>query len=114
MKEAREHGLEQDSLPAISRPVVMFVISKTFAEGVSSQRLYDATRGNWKIGAVSRAKSEIALGIADGVVRSAFEIDRWGESEEPEAPRTEKDGKNRWYFQGHETDETRSWLGLSV
>ncbi len=114
MKEVSEHDLEQYPLPAIGRPVVMFVISKTFAEGVSSQRLYDATRGNWKIGAVSRAKSEIALGIADGVVRSAFEIDRWGESEEPEAPRTEKGGKNRWYFQGHETEETRSWLGLSV
>lgn len=114
MKQTSEHDLEQHPLPAIGRPVVMFVISKTFAEGVSSQRLYDATRGNWKIGAASRAKAELALGIADGVVRTAFEIDRWGESEEPEAPRTEKGEKNRWYFQGHETEETKSWLGLSV
>lgn len=114
MKQALEGDLEQKPLPAIDRPTVMFVISKTYHEGVSQERLYDATRGNWRMGAGSRAQAEIALGIADGVVRAAFEIDRWGRADESAAPWTAKAEVNRWYFEGHGTEETNSWLGLSV
>lgn len=114
MNEVFDVELEHTQLPAINRPVVMFVISKTYSEGVSQERLYDATRGNWRIGAGSRAQAEIALGIADGVVRTAFEIDRWGGADESEAPGTAKAEDNRWYFEGHETEETSSWLGKSV
>lgn len=114
MKQPIEEVLDRELLPAIDFPVVMFVISKTFREGVSHECLYDATRGNWRIGAESRAHAQFALGIADGVVRTAFEIDRWGESHETAAPWTAKEGKSRWYFEGHETERTRAWLGLSV
>lgn len=114
MQQALAKDLEQKPLPAIDRPAVMFVISKTYAGGVSQERLYEATRGNWRIGAGSRAQAEIALGIADGMVRTAFEIDRWGGADESAAPWTAKAEDNRWYFEGHETEETSSWLGLSV
>ncbi|WP_395402065.1 hypothetical protein ACHMXB_01220 [Arthrobacter sp. UC242_113] len=114
MQQALAKDLEQKPLPAIDRPAVMFVISKTYAEGVSQERLYEATRGNWRIGAGSRAQAEVALGIADGIVRTAFEIDRWGGADESAAPWTAKAEDNRWYFEGHETGQTSSWLGLSV
>lgn len=74
MTSVSEDGLEQKPLPAIDRLVVMFVISRTYGEGISQERLYDATRGNWRIGAGTRAKAAIALGVADGVVRTAFEV----------------------------------------
>lgn len=45
MQQVLEGDLEQKPLPAINRPAVMFVISKTYAEGVSQERIYDATRG---------------------------------------------------------------------
>lgn len=114
MKQAAEVELDTAPLPAIDRPVVMFVISRTYGEGISQERLYDATRGNWRIGPATRDKAELALGIADGVVRTAFEVNRWGAANESAAPWKAKAEENRWYFEGHETDETRAWLGLSV
>lgn len=114
MNQQFDLNLEPTELPAIDRPVVMFVISRTFGEDVSRQLLYDATRGNWRISEESRNRAEIALGIADGVVRTAHAIDRWGKADEESAPGEGQGTPNRWYFEGHETGETRSWLGLSV
>lgn len=109
-----EGGMELRSVPAIQRPVVMFVISKTYREDKSQKRLYDATRGNWRISEGSRNRAEIALGIADGVVRTAYEIDRWGRADDGTAPWEAAGSSSRWYFEGRETDETRAWLGSSV
>jgi hypothetical protein len=44
MQQALAKGLEQKPPPAIDRPAVTFVISKAYAEGVSQERLYEATR----------------------------------------------------------------------
>ncbi|MEV7132654.1 PD-(D/E)XK nuclease family protein [Arthrobacter sp. NPDC093128] len=114
MKPSIEDSVEHEPLPAIDRPVVMFVISRTYNEDVSQQALYNATRGNWRIGEGSRNQAEIALGIADGVVRTAYAIDRWGTADEETAPKEAGGAPNRSYFEGHETDETRSWLDSSV
>lgn len=109
-----EGGLELRPVPAIQRPVVMFVISKTYREDKSQARLYDATRGNWRISEGSRNRAEIALGIADGVVRTAYEIENWGRADDGTAPWEASGSSSRWYFEGRETDETRSWLNSSV
>lgn len=82
MKQVVEVELERTPLPAIDHPVVMFVISKTYGKGASQESLYDAARGNWRIGAGSRFKAKIALGVADGLVRTAFEINGWGGADE--------------------------------
>lgn len=92
----------------------MFVISKTYRDDESQARHYDATRGNWRIGGGSRNRAGIALGIADGVVRTAYEIDRWGRADDETALWRAGGASNRSYFEGRETDETRSWLHSSV
>ena len=72
-RSTAQPSLELRPVPAIQRPAVMFVISKTYREYQSQARLYDATRGIWRISEGSRTRAEIALGIADGVVRAAYE-----------------------------------------
>lgn len=101
-------------LPKIDRPVVMFVINRSYADPPNAGKLYDATRGNWRIGAATRKRAEIALGIADGIVRSAYEIDGWGSGADDSAPGGVEADQDRWYFRGHETEQTREWLGGSV
>lgn len=109
-----EASQELRPVPAIQRPVVMFVISKTYREDESQAQLYDATRGNWRISEGSRTRAEIALGIADGVVRTAYEIDSWGKADDETSLGEAGGASNRFYFEGHETDETRSLLNSSV
>ena len=95
-------------------PVVMFVISRTFSPDSTEEDLYEMTRGNWVIGAKSREAARFALGISGGIVRSAFQIDSWGNSSERYAPETAKGFEKRSYFVGHQTPETAAWVGTSV
>ena len=103
-------NFEPAQLPAIDRPVVMFVISRTFGDDVSKQSLYDSTRGNWRIGEESRNRAKIALGIADGVVKTAYSIDN---GERPTTnTRQEKDKARRTAGTSKDTKPTRRDPGL--
>lgn len=95
-------------------PLVMFVIAKNFIPDSTDDELYEMTRGNWVIGANSRAAARFALGIAGGIVRSAFQIGSWDDSSGRYAPETAKGLKNRSYFTGRRTPETDTWIGSSV
>jgi|GEM_PF-5122643 len=103
-----------EQLPMIHRPVVMFVINNVYASASSARDVYDATRGHWRIGATSRELAEVALGVVDGVVRSAFEIDGWRRTADDAKLPSKIDDDSRWYFEGRETEQTRSWIGKSV
>lgn len=92
----------------------MFVISKSIHQAETEADLYDITRGNWRIGSKSRDSAEIALGIVDGIIHSAYKIDSWGHSSERYAPEVAKELVKRSYFNGHKSLETDAWIGSSV
>ncbi|MCQ9164908.1 MULTISPECIES: PD-(D/E)XK nuclease family protein [unclassified Arthrobacter] len=102
------------AFPGTDMPVAMFVIGKSYGATESESSLYDMTRGNWRIGSGSRDAAKIALGIADGIIRTAFIIDSWGTSEQRYAPAVAESMKNRHYFTGHRSAETDAWIGQSV
>lgn len=95
-------------------PLVMFVIAKNFTLDSTADELYEMTRGNWVIGSKSRDDARFAIGIAGGIVRSAFKIDTWDNSSGRYAPDTAKGLKNRSYFTGHRTPDSDDWIGSSV
>lgn len=95
-------------------PLVMFVIAKNFTLDSTDDELYEMTRGNWVIGSKSREDARFAMGIAGGIVRSAFKIEAWDNSSGRYAPDTSKGLKNRSYFTGHRTPESDDWIGSSV
>lgn len=64
-------------LPAIDEPTVIFVINRLWSHDSDDESVYAATRGDWKVGASTRERARIALGIAGNVVRGAYRIDGW-------------------------------------
>lgn len=57
---------------------VVFKITRSWRPDLSGEELYEATRGNWRIGQrrLHRMPS-LALGYAKGAIRSAYEIIEW-------------------------------------
>jgi hypothetical protein len=91
---SREYGEGQASIPAIDEPTVIFMINNTLPkESWSVEDVYGATRCCWKIGAAARERTVIALGVSHGVVRGAYQIDRWTDA-------SKEAGQGRWCFDG--------------
>jgi hypothetical protein len=71
------------------RPILIFNIQKALAE--RDRNPYEATRSAWKLGPESRkTPGSIAIGLAAGISRGAWEIDSWVPA------------GDRWCFSGHE------------
>jgi len=96
----------------ITHPVMLIRISRLYRPGMSAAKLYDATRGIWKVGE-RRANAKYALAVFEGVVREVYEISGWQRA--PEAtfrtrihrvsqPDLLKAG-NRWVFTGRIAEE---------
>lgn len=60
----------------ITDPVLLIRINRLFHPGMSSEALYEATRGIWRLGA-RREGARYALAVYDGIVREAYEIESW-------------------------------------
>lgn len=97
-----EYGEGQDPIPAIDEPTVIFMINKTLHEPGNDQKVYEATRCCWKIGAAARERAHYALGVSHGVVRGAYRIDRWSDA-----------GDGRWRFDGRPAPELNV-VGTSI
>lgn len=60
----------------ICEPSILIRISQYFRDGISSESLYEATRGVWVIGE-RRNNVQYALSVANGVVQEVYEIKSW-------------------------------------
>ncbi|MER3386858.1 MAG: hypothetical protein RIC81_00825 [Microcella pacifica] len=95
--------------PAIEAPVIMVKMQRGWRADMNAKQVYDTTRGHWKVGPDVRARARYCLGIAHGVVRGAYRIDDWFESEmEWDA------GQNRWGFNGAGAVELEHVVGTHV
>jgi len=93
--------------PPIDAPLVMFKINRAWRSDSSPAEVYDATRGHWKVGADTRTRARYALGVAFGIVRGAFEIERWFKS-----PKPGEVGK--WGFEGRPAPELAHVVGTNI
>jgi len=60
----------------ISEPVLLIRISQYFQEGMSTESLYEATRGVWVIGE-RRSNVQYALSVANGIVQEVYAVKSW-------------------------------------
>lgn len=60
----------------ITEPAILVRIAKLYLPRMSAQALYEATRGVWRIGD-RRESVQIAIAVADGIVREVFTIGAW-------------------------------------
>lgn len=82
--------IEYEAVDAFfDEPVVLIRINRLFRFDMPASELYDATRGDWKVG--SRAKiAHIACAVFGGIIREVYSIREW-----QFVP-----GKKRWKFDG--------------
>ena len=97
---------------------VLFTINKLFRSDMSSQELYEATRGVWKIG-TKRDEVEFAFAVYQGVVREVYQVEAWFPAgtmpySTREAPTVNVFG--RWEFKGRVAPESirNMYIGFSV
>jgi hypothetical protein len=93
--------------PSIDAPLLMFKINRAWRADASPDDLYAATRGHWRIGWAARNSAKYALGVAFGIVRGAFEIESWFESEQ-------EGDEGRWGFVGHQASELQHVIGTNI
>jgi hypothetical protein len=88
----------------IDFPVIFIIINRQYQRGMSQDKLYEATRKNWKIGK-RREKAHYVFSVSNGLVRQVYTVEQWHPSEEP---------KGRWYFDGHIADEMQHYIGADI
>jgi hypothetical protein len=77
-------------------PVLLIRITNTFRPNLSSDELYDATRGSWVVGD-RRNDVRYAVAVFQGTVLDVFEVHRW----EPGGSTLYESGVNRGPHPSH-------------
>jgi hypothetical protein len=86
----------------IAEPCLLIRINKLYRPGMTTEALYEATRGVWKVGK-RRNRAQFALAVYQGVVRQAYEIQEWhvgGTIPYSTRARDDVDAPDRWEFTG--------------
>lgn len=97
---------------------LLITINRLFRSDMSSQELYEATRGVWKIGP-KRDEVEFAFAVYQGVVREVYQVESWFPAGTlPYSTREASTVKisGRWEFEGRVAPESirNMYLGFSV
>lgn len=86
-------------------PALLIRINRLYRHGMTSEELYEVTRGVWKLGP-RREKARFALAVFEGVVREVFAIDRWHRAgTTPYRDRHLEKTEGRWEFTGRVAEE---------
>lgn len=104
----------------VTDPVLLIRINRQFKYGMSTESLYECTRGIWVIGE-RRNRARYAMPVYAGIVREVYEIESWHRAgttpyaTRPQMEFAKQQGK-RWEFVGRVAPESiRSrYVGCSV
>lgn len=86
----------------IVEPCLLIRINKLYRPGMTTEALYEATRGVWKLGK-RRNNAQFALAVYQGVVRQAYTIRAWhvgGTTPYSTRAPDDVDAPDRWEFTG--------------
>ena len=102
----------------IEEKVILIRISKLYHESMTSEELYEATRGAWKVGP-RRDEAEYAFSIGNGEIKEIYEIASWlpaGTLRYQTRPNVDIEVAGRWEFQGALAPDSmrKQYLGKSV
>lgn len=94
----------------IKEPAMIITVNQLFERGISADRLYEITRGNWVVGE-RRNRAKYAFSVYNGIVRQVYEIERWFPAT---ARRQEQKMRERWRFDGIVAQNLQYYVGGSV
>jgi hypothetical protein len=94
----------------IEEPVLLLIVNRRYRRGMSTEELYEITRGDWPVG-LRRNKAKYAFAVCNGIVRGVYAIHRWFpvKTENPEHKI-----RARWRFDGVVAQELQHYVGGSV
>ena len=97
---------------------LLITINRLFRSDMSSQELYEATRGVWKIGP-KRDEVEFAFAVYQGVVREVYQVEAWfpaGTLSYFTRDASTVNVSGRWEFKGRVAPESirNMYIGFSV
>ena len=75
----------------IEEPALLIRINKTYESKMSSESLYDYTRGRWKVNLVRAKNVKYAFAIFDGIIQEVYEVHNWYEAGTTESSRKPTD-----------------------
>jgi uncharacterized protein len=75
----------------IDEPALLIRINKTYEQSMSSQSLYDYTRGRWKVNPIRAKNAKYGISIFDGIVQEVYEIHDWHQAGTTESSRKPND-----------------------
>lgn len=88
---------------------LLITVNQRYRSGMSSQSLYEATRGIWKVGE-RRKGVDYAIAVYQGVVREVYRVEKWylaGTLEYTTRDSSGFLGSGRWEFSGAVADDIR-------
>ena len=102
----------------VTEPALLIRIAKLYRDRMTSEALYEATRGVWRVGDKKDVVS-FALAVASGVVKEVFSVKQWhpaGTTHYQTRPLRDVQVAGRWEFTGAVApDSVRSkYVGRSV
>ena len=94
----------------LTEPCILVIVNRLFERNMSPERIYEATRGEWVIGA-RRSKAQYALAVFRGIVRAAYRIEKW---EPATALKPDQKQRSRWRFTGTDATNLHHLVGRDV
>lgn len=91
----------------ISEPTILVILNRRFERNIDAERLYEATRGDWVLGA-RKSKAKYVVAVFRGLVRAVYRVESWDPVENNGA------AKKRWRFTGTPAAELQHLLGGDV
>ena len=100
----------------ITEPALLLRLNELYREGMSAEELYEATRGQWRVG-MRREQARYAFAVFQGVVREVYRSEAWSPAGATRyRTRDLSPDPDRWEFTGvlAETPIRARYIGQSV
>src|SRR5438105_2762518 len=65
------------ALAEITDPVIAININRTYSPTLSSQELYEFTRGIWRLNRIRADQAKYAFAVYQGEIKEVYEIKKW-------------------------------------
>ncbi len=95
---------------------ILLKVNGLYKEGMSTEEIYDITRGWWCVNPERAAKIRYAAAVVSNIIVGVFEIDSWMPATEKDRGISEKLNKKRYGFNGRVAGEEirEKYVGKSV
>ncbi|NCO76541.1 MAG: hypothetical protein GW795_04620 [Cyanobacteria bacterium] len=91
----------------ISESAILFRINRTYSPDLSSEELYNITRGNWVL-RERRENADYAFAVYRGIIKQVYRIHSWDFSG------VITNGNERYCFEGEIAEDKQNYIGMNV